>query len=350
MKKHSFIIAVLALLVLMGPGCITIGTDKTGGDGGVYTSSDKGTTWAQTNILPTEQGIGTINAIDVVDLVLDPQDNGAIYLASAGSGLFYTWDGANSWNYANSLGYGYVNSLVIDYSNKCILYAALQNKIWKSVDCARSWKSYYFDTREGAYISYLAIDKADSKIVYAGLSMGDLLKSVDGGISWSTIKRFNNKVQKIVLHPKNTNIVFVALQNNGLWKSNNKGKTWTDLSEKMREFGGANEIYDLDMTADGSTMYLTSKYGVLKSIDVGEKWSKIALLTPPGGTLIYSFAVNPNNSHEIYYSTANTLYSSFDGGTNWKTKKLPTSRAGTALLVDPKNANLIYLGTRQFKK
>ena len=142
----------------------------------------------------------------------------------------------------------------------------------------------------------------------------------------------------------------MALESEGLWKSNNKGGSWKDLREKMKDFGDSGTTYDLDMTADAKTIYFTSQYGVLVSVDTGETWKKVNLLTPPSSTRIYSFAVNPNSAKEIYYATASTFYSSSDSGANWKTKKLPTSRTGTALLVDPKNSSLLYLGTRKFKK
>lgn len=351
MKKISLILAVLSFVVLSGVGCINIGPAANGGDdGGVFKSIDKGENWAQSNKVPTSEGVGHINGINVMDLVVDPQDDAAIYLASAGKGLFYTWDNTKSWKYVEGLGVGYVNSIIIDHKDKCTLFAALENKIWKSIDCGRSWKSHYFDTREGVYVSKLAIDPADSRLLYAGLSKGELLRSLDGGLSWSVIKRFINKVVELEVHPKNSNIVFVGLESDGLWKSSNKGATWVDLREKMKNFRNSGEVYDFDMTKEGDTMYLTSKYGVIVSKDVGESWEGIKLLTPPSETRIYSFAVNPNNYKEIYYATASTFYSSFDAGVNWVTKKLPTTRAGTALLVHPKDGNILYLGTRQFKK
>jgi len=351
MKRNVFLLAVFAMLILAGVGCIQIGkAPQQGIDGGVFASSDNGQTWAQSNAAPTAQGIGSISGINVMDLVFDPQDNGAIYLASAGNGLFYTWDGAKSWYYVAGLGDGFVNSVAVDYKNKCVIYAALQNKIWKSTDCNRSWKTLYYDTRTNAYISAIAVDPANSNIVYAGLSVGDMLKSTDAGASWLTVNRFDNKIVKILINPSNSSTILAATESNGLWKSADSGKKWTDLRSKMTDFGGSNEIYDLDIDKWAKTIYLTSKYGITKSANFGDSWSKVDLLTPPGSTRIYSFAVNPNNSSEIYYSTASTFYSSTNGGTNWGTKKLPTGRAGTALLVDPKDGNLIYLGTRQFKK
>ncbi len=340
----------MALLTFVGAGCITIGAPTaTGNDGGVWKSINNGTDFAQSNLAPTSQGVGNINGISVQDLVFDPQDNNAIYLASAGSGLFYTWDGAQSWKYVDSLGMGSINSVAIDYKYKCTLYAALQNRIWKSIDCARSWKSQYVETRPDIYVSAVAVDPANSNIVYGGLSRGDLIKSTDGGATWSTIHRFNNKITKILIHPANSKMIFAAMQNDGLWKSKDAGATWIDLRPKMDKFSGTNEIYDLDIDKDAKVMYLTSIYGVVVSDDLGESWRKIDLLTPPGSVHIYSFAVNPNNARQIYYSTASTFYSSFDGGKNWATKKLPASRAGSALLVDPKNSSLLYLGTRKLE-
>jgi len=351
MQKRFFFAAALTILLFVGAGCIQIGkAPQGGGDGGIYVSVDKGQSWVQKNIAPTAQGVGNINNIGVMDLIFDPQDNKALYLASVGSGLFYTWDAAKSWYYIEGTCAGYVNSAAVDYANKCVLYAALQNKVWKSADCARSWKTLYYDTRVDAYISALAVDPANSNVVYAGLSVGDLLKSIDGGISWSTISRFNNKVQRILIHPKSSNIILAALETDGLRKSVDGGKQWADLREKTKEFRDADEIYDLDTDKDAKILYLVSKYGVMKSEDFGDSWKKIDLLTPPGSARIYSFAVNPNNADEIYYATASTFYSSSNGGRDWKTKKLPTSRAGAALLVDPQNPSLIYLGTRQFKK
>lgn len=347
MKKYIFI-AAAALLLFGGAGCIAIGAPQAqGNDGGVWKSINKSNEWTQVNATPTAKGVGNINGINVADLVFDPQDNKAIYLASYGSGLFYTWDGAESWKFVDGLGMGYVNSVAIDYKYKCTLYAALQNKVWKTIDCGRSWKTMYYDTRADVYVSAIAVDPANSNIVYTGLSAGDLIKSADAGVSWSTINRFNNKVQKILIHPKTPSIVFVATQNNGLWKSKSSGTAWIDLRPKTDKFNGANEIYDFDIDKDAKIMYLTSVYGILVSEDLGESWRKIDLLTPPGAARIFAFAVNPGNSQEIYYSTASTFYSSSDGGKNWATKKLPTGRAGTALLIDPKNSSLLYLGTRK---
>lgn len=347
MKKMSVVFGVLLFIVLGGLGCVSIGAVPQGTDGGVYKSPDKGITWAQSNALPTAKGVGNLNAIDSVELIFDPQDNKAIYLASAGSGLFYTWDAGESWKYAENLGAGIINSAAVAYNNKCVIFVAAQNRILKTTDCARSWQNQYFDTRPGVYVSYLAINPSNSDEIYAGLSTGDLLKSADKGMSWATINRFNNKIQKIYINPKVNSMIFIGLQNTGLWRSADSGKSWTDLRSKTGQFSGSNEVYDIDLDKEGKTIFLTSNYGIIVSEDNGDAWRKIDLLTPPNGARIYSLAINPGNSKEIYYSTASTFYSSFDGGKSWVTKKLPTGRAGISILVDPANPSIIYMGTKK---
>ncbi|GAF89261.1 unnamed protein product, partial [marine sediment metagenome] len=44
-----------------------------------------------------------------------------------------------------------------------------------------------------------------------------------------------------------------------------------------------------------------------------------------------------------------TFYRSLDSGENWTTKKLPTTRAGWKLLIDPDNPDIIYMGVRSIK-
>jgi len=351
MKKISTLFIGLSVLALFGAGCITIGSNKNVSEsGGFLKSVNKGVLWEKKNISPTAKGIGTIANINIEDLTFDPQDEKAIYLSSAGNGLFYTWDGAESWNYVQSLGTGYVNSIAIDYKNKCILYVALQNRILKTIDCTRSWDGKYFDTRTNEFISYLAINPENSNIIYAGLSGGDLLKSADAGESWTTTERFNDKIVKILINPENPRNLMIVLSKNGLRVSNDSGITWTDLNKQMADFRGSSLTYDLVTDKGSKTIFQASSYGILKSEDFGKNWTDIELLTPPGTVQIYSMVVNPNNNKEIYYSTASTFYSSFDGGKNWITKKLPTPNAGSALLVNPKDSNMLYMGTKSLAK
>src|SRR3989344_1421298 len=76
---------------------------------------------------------------------------------------------------------------LFDPRNKCVIYSSFANTIRKSVDCNRSFREVYIDTRAEQFITTLAVDSFNNLLVYAGNTGGDILKSFDGGSNWQVI-------------------------------------------------------------------------------------------------------------------------------------------------------------------
>lgn len=345
-------LAVLSLFAL-GVGCIQIGgqsSSVSGNDGGVWKSGDKGVTWVQKVLIPTtgaqRKSIGPTN---VISFSADPSDHKAIYIGTLEHGMFYTLDGGESWLQVAALP-GKISAVAVDPGDKCTVYATLENKVQRSTDCTRTWSTAYFETRTDKAITALAISPRDGRVIFAGNSAGDLNTSSDGGNSWATVKRFDSEIKKILIVPADTKIIYVGTKSSGIWKSKDGGANWTDVSEGFRQYSGSFEYRDLvlDISSPDTLLY-ASQFGILRTADGGGKWDKVDLLTPPGSATIYSIAVNPKDGREIYYGTATTFYSTVDGGAKWKTRKLPSSRAATAMLVDPEAVSMIYLGVTRLK-
>lgn len=349
----GLILIISAFFVLGGVGCIQIdfSGEGTGNDGGVFRSVDKGAEWTQkVNVLTTSERVKTMGNIDVLSLAMDPQDNKALYLGSENNGLYYSYDGGESWSRAPTLQRGDIPSIAVSPNQKCTIYAAYENKVIKSIDCSRSWKVIYFESRTENKIIALSIDSNNPSIIYAGSSTGDVLKSNDAGSSWTPIGRFKNPIEKILIAPYDSAIVYVATANKGIFKTTNGGGSWDELLKNFSEFKGSSSYQDIqfDLSAKESLIY-GSKYGLLKTADGGQTWQAIELLTPPSSALIYSLGINPKNGNDIFYSTATTFYRTLDGGNKWITKKLPTSRACFVILIDPVNSNIMYMGVRRIK-
>jgi photosystem II stability/assembly factor-like uncharacterized protein len=276
---------------------------------------------------------------------MDPSDRNALYYGSLTAGLFYSYDGANSWQPATSLGAGRINDVKIDSESKCIIYAAITNRLYKSTDCNRSWTRAFFDDNVNVQVTSIAIDHYDSTTVFIGTSRGEIIRSTDRGVSWTTLYRFNDNLKRIVIDPNDSRRMFVVTQNKGIYRSYDRGINWASLKDNLQEFRGATIFKDIVLVpGHPGLIYLASGYGLLRSDDSGENWEEIELIPPSQNATINSVAVNPEAPNEIFYVTNTTFYRSYDGGVSWTTFKLPTAKAGWKLIIDPEDPNVIYLG------
>jgi len=353
--KTFILILFLFSLTILTSGCIQItGGKKTNVgavDGGIYKTGDKGTTWKQKVLVPTIAGNKNFATINIASVAIDPNDEKAIYYGSIGSGLLYTYDGGNSWTKAAGLGNTSIRSVVVDPGDKCTIFAAIGNKLYRSVDCNRTWLQVYYDNELTTTVNAVAVDHYDSNIVYIGLSRGDLVKSYDGGDSWQTIYRIKDRINKIIIDPNDSRNLYLIMGKRGIFRTTDGGANWTDFNGILNELKLGLSVKDLTLVAsEPNTIFIATSYGLLKSADQGENWNQIKLIPPDKKATINALAVNPVNSQEIYYVTNTVFYRTPDGGENWTPIKLPTSRAGWKLIVDPENPQVIYMGVRSLKK
>lgn len=326
-------------------------TASTGSDGGVFRSDNKGASWNNKSLMPTISGrAGSFASVDGSMIYFDPTDSKTVYFGTVGEGLLYSYDRGDSWQRSPALGRVTVRALVVDPQFRCTLYAAVDNKIMKTVDCGRAWTQVYYDNDVNLKITALVMNKDDKSLV-AGTTRGEIMKSLDRGDSWQVITRLKDKIAEIKINPFDSKLMLVAGEKTGLYRSVVGSSTLESLAEKMKTFVKANTFKDL--TFSGSTanlVFLANGYGILKSPDNGTTWSKINLLTPDANATINALAVNPKNDNEIYYVTNTTFYRSLDGGTNWTSKKLPSNRAGAVLAIDPDLPATVFMAVKQLQK
>ncbi len=354
MRRKFYLFIPLFALTLLGAGCISFG-GTTAGPMGVFTSTDKGETWAESNVYPTAQGVQSIAGLKVFRMHTDPSDPAAIYLASRGQGLFYSYDNGATWQSFSALAGKFIYGFAVAPQDKCTMYASDGPHIYKTDDCGRAWKIVYTEERPNERLTALAVDFGDIDVVYATLLGGDFLLSEDGGRSWRVSQRFGFETQYMVADPFQPNRIYVAAQRNGLWRSDDAGSSFVDLSEGLNAYSDSLTFYRLLLNPKiPHSLYWISKYGILQSNDAGKTWTDMKLLTPPGSVNIYAFGVNPKNLDEIYYTgtilgqknehVRSTFYKTVDGGKNWVTKKLPTNSIPAFFLINRVNPSQLFLG------
>jgi photosystem II stability/assembly factor-like uncharacterized protein len=270
------------------------------------------------------------------------------------------------------------------YKNKTTFYfGATGGGVWKSVDGGSNWINIS-DKYYGGSIGAVAVAPSDETILYVGEGentmrgnvsegLGGMWRSDDGGRSWKNIGLKDGRhIIRIVIHPKNPDIVWVAVmghlfgpnEERGVYKTTDGGKTWkrtlyvnnqTGCSDLVMEPGNPSVFYagtwrlirtpySLESGGDGS--------GLWKSIDGGETWINISSKKglPKNTWGIVGVAVAPSNSDKIYAIIENKdggLYMSSDGGEKWSLVNSDNNirqRAWyyTKVFVDPKNENKVY--------
>ncbi len=351
--RHKSIFRVIiftALLALTGAQCISFGGGATASTaGGVFKSQNNGAQWVQKATLFTSAGIKSFGGVNITSLSIDPEDHLALYAATRENGMFYSYDGGESWNLSNYIAKGDVGSIAVDPKNKCVIYAALDNQVMKSSDCNRTFARAYNEATPQTFVTAVAVSPFNSSVVFAGTSRGTFLKSVDGGASWSIRGNAVGIVHDIILDSRNSSVVYVSVTGRGIWKSINGGDAFQDMSVSLRS-ANANDVRRIVLDrATPDAILLASKQKLLRSTDGGATWAVLPTISREGVD-ITALAVNPKNSKEVYYGTASTFYRSIDGGQNWSTQRLPSTRQASALIVDPENPATIYMGMLEIKK
>ena len=216
--------------------------------------------------------------------------------------------------------------------NKNILYAAFATGgLWKSDDAGKTWKPL-MDQFATQSIGIMALAPSDPNIIYVGTGEANIFraslpgigmfKSVDAGKTWQHIGLENTStIARVVVHPTNSSVVYVAAGGNewsynnerGVYQSTDGGKTWKKILGNDDKTG----CIDLRMDpSDPNTIYASMWNRIRK------RWSDPV----------------PEDGDHIYKTT--------DGGKTWKplTNGLPDTKNTGRIGIDisRSNPNVIY--------
>lgn len=364
-SKILKLIIIFSLPLLVGAGC-SLTPKKTVQDGGIWFSPDKAESWEQKVFISSGEKKDDasddelLDRANVIFLKFHPLDSRILY-ANTNQGVYFSEDSADTWQpiFIN----GQVLDIAPDPATRGTLYAAVGNTLIKTEDNGGAWNQIFVDSR-GASVSQVVVHPLNPDLIYITTNtvgkkpIGELLQSFDGGTTWQKIesltaqvreKRFKSfNIRKLLINPRDPQQIYIATQAQGIWTSFDSGATWQNMIENYREFAGSTDYRDLqiDETRDGAMLY-ASAYGLLWTFDWGFSWSSIDLLTPPGSVNIRALALNPNNPDEIYFANEKVLYKTTNGGANWVTKNLPSSRLPASLVVDFFDGNKLYLGVER---
>ena len=286
---------------------------------------------------------------------------------------------------------GRIVDLAVVESDTYTFYAATATGgVWKTTDNGVTFKPV-FEKANTHSVGDIAVHQANPNILWVGTgeranrqssSWGDgIYVSHDAGESWKHVGlEDSHHIGRIVLHPTDTNVAYVAAmghlwgpnEERGLYKTSDGGESWERLIYVDENTG----VVDVAMDPNDPNIMYASTYqrrrrpygfhgggpgsGLHKSTDGGKTWKELRNGLPEGdygriGISIYRS--NPDvvfasveqgfqyNASTAYNERRAGLYRSKDKGESWEFMSdwNPRPMYASQPLVDPSDESRIYM-------
>src|SRR5215471_16934039 len=173
------------------------------------------------------------------------------------------------------------------------------------------------------------------------------------------------RVQDIAIDPRNPNTWYVATAFGGLWKTTNRGTSFTPIFDDGGSFTLCCVVVDpknsnviwLGTGENASQRSAHFGDGIYKSMDAGKSWKRMGLTASEH---IGQIVIDPRNSNVVYVAAQGPLwsaggdrglYKTIDGGTKWDRVLFVSDDTGISDVVfDPKNPDILYASAYQRRR
>jgi photosystem II stability/assembly factor-like uncharacterized protein len=323
--------------------------------GGVWKSLDGGTTFKPVFDQQPVQSIGAI--------ALDPSNEKLVWVgtgegwtrnsASIGNGIYKSVDGGETWQHMGLPNSERITRIVVHPTNSDIVYACVPGKLWsdsaerglyKTTDGGKSWQLVLKGANLSTGCSSVSLDPSNPNVLLAGLwdfrrkgwtfrSGGDgpdapsgsgLFRSEDGGATWTELTAQSSEGLpakpwgrvEVTYAPSDAKIVYAFIEgkDSALFCSEDGGKTWEarDKSRNMvwRPFYFARLVVD----PKNPKRLFKMNLNLIVSEDGGKSFSVTS-----GGSHgdWHDVWIDPDNPKHVLGGDDGGLWISHDGGNRW---------------------------------
>ncbi|MCI0694559.1 glycosyl hydrolase [candidate division KSB1 bacterium] len=276
---------------------------------------------------------------------------------------------------------GRIGDIAVHPQNRSIYFVAVASGgVWKTINAGTTWQPVF--DQQGSYsIGCVTIDATNPLVVWVGsgennsqrsVSYGDgVYKSLDGGKTWKNMGLKNSEhIGKIVVDPRNSNVVYVAAQgplwndggDRGLYKTTDGGQTWNRILHVSDKTGVSDLVYD----PRNPDVLIAASYqrrrhvwtlidggpesGIYKSTDAGATWRQIKNGLPSEELGRIGLAISPANPNFVYAiieaaNDSSGFFRSVDIGENWEKRSRYLSGSPQyyqEIVCDPKEVGRVY--------
>lgn len=319
---------------------------------GIHISDDGGQTWQVSNAGVQERGGASGDVVAAFSTTFDPNDPNIAWFGMQELGAVYrSTDGGHTWerrvNGIDRNGFT-VRGITVQKGNSDIVYAmgAIASYAW----AGRSLQENGFDRTQG--------------VVY---------KTEDSGLTWREIWRGDNLARYLLIHPDDTNTLYLSTGifdadaancdyatntpgGVGVLKSTDGGQTWTPINNGLQNL----YIGSLAMNPDNPDVLLAAAGshtfreggGIYLTEDGGQTWTFRA------GYHMTAVEFAPSDPNIAYATGEGPFYHSEDGGRTWDIYERPEMPGSGAwgpkgiypgitidIEVDPRNPQRLFLNS-----
>lgn len=248
---------------------------------------------------------------------------------------------------------GRIADIAMDPGDDNVWYVAVgSGGVWKTDNAGTTWKSL-FDGQGSYSVGAITLDPGNPHTVWVGtgenvggrhVGYGDgIYRSNDGGNSWSNMGlRESEHISRIIVHPDDSDIVWVAAQGplwssggeRGLFKTTDGGATWRRTLGDDQWVGVTDVVMD---PRDPDRLYAATwqrhrnvaSYmgggpgsGIHRSTDGGETWQETRKGIPDSNLGKIGLAISPHNPDYVYAAieldrTSGGVFLSRNRGASW---------------------------------
>ena len=320
-------------------------------DGGLFESKDAGQTWDSVKAIsrfgvraltasvsePSKFVAGTLHGVwisqnagqdwkrasdadnlemqGITVVAIDSKDSNTIYAGTS----HLPWkssDGGKTWQsiHEGMIDDSDVFSIFVDPANPMSILASACSGIYASGNRGDQWRKLMGIPNTSRRTHVIREDPSNPDTIYAGTTTG-LYKSLNRGGTWKTLS--NTQANSMVFDPAHAGSMYLALEYDGIGKSDNGGDTIRLTNEGFVDRSIASvtrsndKLYAIE-TQDGETT------GIFSSADKGATWNQMSGIRGLAGVHLKAISGLPDQSNVLLAASPHQMYKSVDGGSVWK--------------------------------
>jgi photosystem II stability/assembly factor-like uncharacterized protein len=284
--------------------------------------------------------------------------NFTICVGTVGSGAWTSPDGGESWQRVRSglWGESRVYGLAVHPREPRTLFAGADDGLYKSSDGGQKFERLDSPMNK-MDVWKIAFDPSDPDTMFAGTRPAALFRSTDGGRHWDKlgvemVEECPNvgvpRVTALTVDPSDHHVIWAGVEVDGVRRSLDGGETWTRITGGLTD----PDIHDVAVRTAGNrnTVLTSTPREIFTSTDKGESWQGLGVGKRFGLPYCRSLALKADDPSTVFVATGDgaagstgAIQRSKDGGQSWERLPLPVEPNSPiwAFATNPADSGLI---------